>query len=273
MRTQIPFRLVGGDQPLIVVAARVQGFEPVQCALDTGASHCMLMPDIAATLGVRADNVREAAGAGGPIEVRIGFADSIALGEAVAYDVPLVITDELKHIGAKIGYPLEGIIGHSFLGSYRLTLDYREQTLDLASPEEAEDRRPAHADFEFQLAHPSKPLVMIPVRVGRHSARFALDTGASVTVISPELAHRCDLETIDMPNLTGGGGTIAASAGVIRELAIAALKVARVRVAVADFLEVLSRAMGTQIDGILGTNVLREFRVMVDYPRRRVRFE
>jgi len=34
MRTEIPFRLVGGEQPLIVVAARFNDVPPVDCALD-----------------------------------------------------------------------------------------------------------------------------------------------------------------------------------------------------------------------------------------------
>jgi predicted aspartyl protease len=264
---------VGERQPLILVAGRIHGFEPIHCALDTGASHCMLLPEVAARLGVRADDVRQATGADGPVEVRLGLADSVALGDAVAYDVPMIISDELRHIGEKIGHPLEGNLGHSFLGRYRLTVDYPQLSLELATPNEPDDARPARAHFEFQLAHPSKPLVMIPVRVGKRPASFALDTGASITVISPELAQACAIETTEMPSLTGGGGAITATAGVIPELAIATLRIPHVHVAVADFLAMLSRAMGTQVDGILGTNVLRDFRLTIDYPRRRVRLE
>ena len=45
MRTQIPFCLVGGEQPPIVVSARFNG-SPIDCALDTGASHAMLLPEV-----------------------------------------------------------------------------------------------------------------------------------------------------------------------------------------------------------------------------------
>ena len=272
MRSQVPFRQVGGEQWLIVVEARIQGSEPMDCAVDTGASHCVLLPEVAARLGVRADEKRQAAGAGGALEVRIGSADTVQLGDLVARDVPLIVTDELRRIGAAIGIPLGGNLGHSFFGRYRMTVDYAAGTLELASEDEPEDARPSRAELEFQLAHPSKPLIMIPVRLGERPARFALDTGASITVIAPEVAARCGIETTPSSNLTGGGGVaVKAAAGVIPELSIGDVKLSKVRVAAAEFLGMLSRAIGTPIDGILGSNVLRRFRLTIDYPKRRVR--
>jgi hypothetical protein len=44
-----------------------------------------------------------------------------------------------------------------------------------------------------------------------------------------------------------------------------------VRTAAAEFLGMLSEAIGTPIDGILGSNVLRRFRLTIDGPKRRVR--
>jgi hypothetical protein len=76
-----------------------------------------------------------------------------------------------------------------------------------------------------------------------------------------------------MPGLTGGGGAVAASAAVIGTLAIGPVRISRVRVAVAEFLEGLGRAIGAPLDGIVGTNVLRRFRVTIDYPEKRLRLE
>ena len=120
MRTEIPFRLVGGEQPLIVVSARFNGSHPIDCALDTGASHAMLLPEVGARLGVQVEETREAKGAGGAITVRIGKAATVALGDAVVRDVPVLMTGDLERIGAAIGHPLGGNIGHSFLGRFRL---------------------------------------------------------------------------------------------------------------------------------------------------------
>jgi predicted aspartyl protease len=113
---------------------------------------------------------------------------------------------------------------------------------------------------------------MIPVRLGSRLARFALDTGASITVIAPQVAAECGIETTPSPSLTGGGGVaVMAAAGVIPELSIGCVTLSSVRTAAAEFLGMLSEAIGTPIDGILGSNVLRRFRLTIDCPKRRVR--
>jgi hypothetical protein len=173
MRTEVPFRLVGGDQPLIVVSARFNGSEPIDCALDTGASHAMLLPEVGARLGVKVEETREAKGAGGALTVQIGRAESVALGEAVARDVSILMSPDLQRIGAAIGLPLGGNLGHSFLGRFRLTVDYERQTLTLCTPEEPPDGGPARAELAITLAHPAKPLILLPIEVdgSRSSSR------------------------------------------------------------------------------------------------------
>jgi hypothetical protein len=47
------------------------------------------------------------------------------------------------------------------------------------------------AGVAFRLGQPDKPLVLLPTFVnGQGPFEFALDTGSSTTVVSPELAHR-----------------------------------------------------------------------------------
>jgi hypothetical protein len=43
--------------------------------------------------------------------------------------------------------------------------------------------------------------------------------------------------------------------------------------AVADFFESLSTAVGAQIDGVLGHNFLSRFKVVIDYPGQTIFFE
>jgi predicted aspartyl protease len=273
LRAEVPFRLVGGEQPLIVVSARFNGSGPIDCALDTGASHAILLPEEAARVRISLEAARQAEGAAGPIEVRTGRADSIALGDAVARDVPVLVTSDLARISEAIGLRLGGNIGYSFLERFRVTVDYQEQRLILSSPDEPAPTHAARAALPFTLAHPSKPLILLPVRVHDRPYQFALDTGASTTVISPAVARECRVETRAMPGMTGGGGVVAASAAVLDSLEIDRVRVSRVRVAVAEFLEPLGQAIGARLDGIIGTNVLRRFRVTVDYPAKQLRLD
>jgi len=59
---------------------------------------------------------------------------------------------------------------------------------------------------------------------------------------------------------------VRSTAALIASLAIGPVRLSRVRVTVAEFLEPLGRAVGTKLDGIIGTNVLRRFKVTIDYP-------
>jgi len=56
-------------------------------------------------------------------------------------------------------------------------------------------------------------------------------------------------------------------------LTIDRVRVSNVRVAVADFLDGLAQVTGVPIDGIVGTNVLRRFRVVIDYPGKVLRLD
>lgn len=273
MRTEAPFRLIGGEQPLIVVSARFDDRDAIDCALDTGASHTMLLPEIGHRLGVTIEGARDARGAAGPIRVELGRVGSIALGEAIAHDVPVILSSELERIGAAIGHRLGGNLGYSFLERFRLTVDYERAVLELATSDEAADSKPARAEVAFTLAHPSKPLVLVPVLVDGRPFTFAVDTGASTTVIAPEVARLTGVTGSAMPSITGGGGAIAAAAAVLPSLELGGVRMSRVRVAVAEFLSMLSAATGAHIDGIVGFNVLRRFRVTIDYPRSSLRLE
>jgi len=44
-------------------------------------------------------------------------------------------------------------------------------------------------------------------------------------------------------------------------------------VVVADFFSMLSQAVGVRLDGIVGYNFLRNFRVVIDYPGEKLRLE
>jgi predicted aspartyl protease len=271
VRTQVPFRLIGGGQPLIVLPARFGGSDPIDCALDTGASHVMLLPEIAERLGLVVHETRTAQGAGGPTRVQIATAGAVRVGDAVVNDVPVLLTDDLNRIGAAIGWRLGGTIGFGFLRTFRVTVDYARRELTLCTPDVPDDAGPARAELPFTLAHPSKPLIMLDVAIAGQPFRFALDTGASTTVISPDVARRCELSSHAMPAMTGGGGRVAASAAVLPSLELGGIRISRVRVVVAEFLDMLGHATGARIDGIVGTNVLRRFEVTIDYPGQSLR--
>ena len=62
-------------------------------------------------------------------------------------------------------------------------------------------------------------------------------------------------------------------AGTLKSFQVGGAKIDNMAVIVADFFEMLSNAIGTKLDGIVGYNFLRNFRVVIDYPGENFRLE
>jgi predicted aspartyl protease len=271
---EVSFRLAGGEQPLILVGASVNGGPAHEFILDTGASVSLLTPEHAARSGVEATASKEGTGTGGRVTVQLGTAESLAVGPHEVRDVRVAISDELLRIGAAIGAHVDGDLGYDFLKNFRLTIDYERLTLRFAAPGEELQGGEARAQVKFKLAHPAKPLILVPaVLDGEGPYIFAVDTGASTTVLSSELAQLLGIKSAPIPQLTGAGGTAEVTAGVVRSLAVGGVRAEDLAVVVVDFLPALSQAVETKLDGIIGYNFLKEFRVTIDYPNETLSFD
>ena len=115
---------------------------------------------------------------------------------------------------------------------------------------------------KFRLAGGAQPLILVPI----HVLRFAVDTGTSTTAISPRLARELHLRTATMGPISTGGAAINVSATRIESLAIDGAVLRDADVIVGEFLEMLGKAIGTQLDGIAGYNFLKHYKVVIDYP-------
>lgn len=274
MLTEVNFRLAGGAQPLILVPASVNNDGPHEFILDTGAGISLLTPELAERVGVAVTESKEGMGAGGKLTISLGVAESLSIGEANAENVQVAITSELHRIGAVIGAKVDGNVGYSYLKSFRLILDYQKLTLQLIQAEHKSNGggNSSGTEIKFKLAHPSKPLIIIPTFVNDEGPFiFALDTGASTTVVSSEVAQLLGIESTGIPQMTGAGGAMQGSRGVVRSLAVGNAKLENLAVVTADFLAMLSQIVKTKLDGIVGYNFLREFKVTIDYPNETLR--
>jgi predicted aspartyl protease len=267
---EVGFRLAGTDNPLILIPVSVNERGPYEFILDTGAGTSLVSPRLAAGLGIASEGTREGTGAAGRVMVAMGRVESLAVGAARRGPMPIAVTAEVDRIGAAVGARIDGDLGYDFLKSFTLTLDYRRRVIRLTQGgyEVAGAGGVGHAQVPFRLAGAVKPLVMVPAYVnGRGPHAFVLDTGASATVLSPTLAAALRIETVAAEAMTGAGGILQATSGRVGTLAVGGATLQNVSVMVADFLSELGRLAGEPIDGILGYNFLRHFRVTLDYPQ------
>jgi predicted aspartyl protease len=268
MPIEVDFRMTDGPQPLILVPVRVNGVGPLPFILDTGAGPCLLSPSLASRAGVAVTTQETATGAGGRMEVDLGTAETLALGDATVRDVGVAITEELARVGKAVGAAIEGDLGHGFLKFFRLTIDYAGRRLTLFPEGEA---AAAAEEVPFRLAGEKEPLVLVPARVGGEGPfTFAVDTGASTTVISQELARQLGIANGRTATMLGGGGRVAGLWGALSAVEVGPAQSRNLEAVVGPFLGPLSEVVGTRLDGILGYNFLRQFRVTLDYPAARL---
>jgi predicted aspartyl protease len=126
----------------------------------------------------------------------------------------------------------------------------------------------AAGEIAFELAGPGGAALLVPVHInGAGPFRFVFDTGATVTCVDDELAT-----TLALPEVRGVMGTAAGVGGqggvrlvALDSLRMGAVGVHELQACVVD-LEHLG-GMGLDLDGLIGLNVLREFRVTLDFER------
>ncbi len=99
---------------------------------------------------------------------------------------------------------------------------------------------------------------MVPVRVEGQDFEFLLDTGAAYTAVSKDLIALLDIP-VDLQRTyaiaPAHGRVFQAPLVTIRELWIGGFRLAAVTAIVLDFPPVL------KIDGVIGMNILRQFRM------------
>lgn len=266
--TTVRFQQAGGAQPLILLPVKVNGQGPFQFILDTGASTSLLSPELAGRLNVEPTGSREGQTAGGKVAVSLGRAQSLDLGGAILTDAEIAIV-ELGHIARAVGADIDGDLGYNFFKHFRLTIDYQTNQLHLQDPRRFESvgNSGALTEVPMRLAAPAKPLILVDTYInGAGPFQFAIDTGSSTSAISPELAAQFKLQTAPVGRVTTGGAQIDLVAATLETLQVGRAKIPQVPVVIGPFLRMLSEVAGAKLEGIIGYNFLRHFKVVMDYP-------
>jgi clan AA aspartic protease (TIGR02281 family) len=119
----IPLRRVGGGW---MASVRLNDLHTVEFLVDTGASSCVISPEVATALGIepgpRAESVTIQV-VGGRTTGPIVKLTSVRVGDAEAEDVAAVIHP--------ISPGIDGLLGNSFLGRFTVTLDPQRGLLHL----------------------------------------------------------------------------------------------------------------------------------------------
>jgi clan AA aspartic protease (TIGR02281 family) len=129
--------------------------------------------------------------------------------------------------------------------------------------------------MEFRLVSPDKPIIMVKAKVNSKGPfNFAVDTGASVTAISKQTAEKLGISLNPSIPKKGRGccGDIDMSLVSVKSVQVGDIMVKDLQVALMD-LSVISEGLGIEVEGIIGYSFMKDYRVIIDYPLRKIYFE
>jgi predicted aspartyl protease len=102
-------------------------------------------------------------------------------------------------------------------------------------------------------------------------SNFIVDTGTNRTILDQEVARMLQLPEVGTANIVAPGGTVSAAKLVEAEIRIEGEHFSKLTVSVQN-LSQYSRAHKTSIAGLLGTDLIRQYVLFIDYSGRRIGF-
>ncbi|HEV2665512.1 MAG TPA: aspartyl protease family protein [Blastocatellia bacterium] len=278
---RLPFEHYYG---LIFLSVRVNGSEPMSFVFDTGASITIINEQSAARLGLKLRGQRRIAGRdGGEGAINLAFAKGVAidLGDALFAPDQVGVTS-LAWAEKFLGHPMDGILGGDFIRRYVVEIDYAGKALTLYEPKTYHaGHGGANAETLALKMIGLYPCVSARLKLpGREAldVLLGIDTGAAAaggfSLNSPFVTRHKLIESMPkvFPGFTWGlSGESRGMAGRAESLTLG-------RTAVLNPLLGFSQATKganswKEPNGILGSEILRRFRVTLDYSRKQMRLE
>lgn len=272
MLDAIPFEYASPQAPLIVIEGTLgENPENAQIVVDTGA--CAPFPVFISTAEARhlglslskdvTPGTTTAIGAE-PQTYKTGTLSSVRIGPMTLQKAEVAVVPMIDEMNQHTGRPIAAIIGYQFLRNQRILIDYQKRKIDFTAPAGADgDALP------FVLAA-NKPIILVQTMVnGTGPFTFEIDTGATVTSLSPETAKRAQVRQTGEGRLAGAAGAVTVSRADAN-IRVGPIAFDLKNVSVTSGLTGLSAAAGTRVDGILGLDYLYRTRLTIDYPQSKV---
>jgi tetratricopeptide (TPR) repeat protein len=269
--TKVRFELVG-NRPIIKLRINDRP-EEYRFVLDTGSGISVISDNTARALGLRPvakGGFAKGIGGDGKFQIVYGFVREMSMGEVVVRNVPVYI--RRFHSDG-----IDGYIGLSMISKFLTTVDYGDQTFALQRRNDEVETAAVADGVSLPLRLTSSGFLSGEVQVeGIDSPlNFIVDTGASVSVISDEIAAHNALA----PHARSEKMRVIGSAGVTEDVPSYMLpKISfgshsrKSITAIALDLDLINEASGFEQAGILGGNFLRNYRMTFDFKNSKVTF-
>src|ERR1700738_1082261 len=132
---------------------------------------------------------------------------------------------------------------------------------------------PKSAKAKFHLPGGAQPLILVPVEVnGQGPFEFILDTGAGTSLIATELADKLKVKLLGSKQGQSAGGAVSVSLAKLDSVSVGNAQLPDVDVGIVD-LKHIGATVGAKIDGDLGYNFLKHFRITINYGESEIRLD
>ncbi len=143
-----------------------------------------------------------------------------------------------------------------------------------ASPDFGGPAETSPGEVHFDLAPPNDAAILVPVKINGHGPyKFVLDTGATFTCIDQKLVSE-----LKLPDWRGqfGVGVITPTEGnvklvIVNTLEVGNVKATDLKACTIDFRQM--QTSGLNVDGLVGLNFLKSFRMIIDFKKKILRLE
>lgn len=264
----IPFDFVRNQ---ILIEVMIHGHGPYTMILDSGVDPSAVDLTVAEELGLPVDRSQagEASGAGNDrVLVYLAELTGLSIGGHLFETIQALAID-LQGFGERLGRPLHGILGYSFLNSRAVVIDYPAQQLHIYG--EALPDRPIPDGISIPMTLLENQPLLAPVLVNGYPLSVTLDTGSSLGLaVFDHAARRIGLDTLrsdaEPGTILGAQGEASIMSATVDSVGIGPLFVYEPAI-------VFPEASRQDVDGNLGNGFLKHFVLTLDYVAKRVLLE
>jgi hypothetical protein len=258
------------DNNIILMQVGVNNSKPLKFIFDTGASHTVLHSRRGAELGLKPEEQVSGTATGGPIEGSLTSGVSLKVAGAEVSNQQIGLID----FPVPPGFEFDGVIGYDFIKEFVIEIDYLKKTMSLYDPRTY--RYQGKGEIVPMLVDGRRiPFVNTTIIFEKGppvEASLEVDTGADRTIIfSSPFVKKQEL-VARVGETTEGGGR---GAGGEQKILVAKIKAAKL----GKFLfsnppvGLVLNEDGKEGDGVIGGEIFRRFKLILDYSRQRMILE
>lgn len=269
--TSVPIEVIG-NRPIIRLRVNRRD-EPLRFVLDTGSGISVISDRTAKKLKIEPvtrGGYAKGIGGDGRFEIIYGFLKDVEIGDVNIRNVPVYIRKFHSD-----GNNIDGYIGLSLISKFLTTLDYGALTFTLTKKESRQANAADSVSLPLRLTSSGFLSGEVQLEGVEEPLNFIVDTGASVSVISDDVANTegvsAFVKTEKMRVVGAAGVTDDVPSFLLPRVSFGTHSRKSIT-AIALDLDMINEASGFEQAGILGGNFLRNYRMTFDFKNSKVTF-